>query len=133
LNYEAVLDLADRRASAMDAATTQRSGLVAIRGLDRGATDAICRTHGTHVAIVNGRDQMLIGSISETLAAVAHNAQVHGAKRTTMPAVAVPSHTPLQADAGDRLRHALTKALLPGEMPSGVRVPSGIAGTHLLT
>jgi [acyl-carrier-protein] S-malonyltransferase len=45
LDYEDVLDLAVQRATAMDAATTQRSGLVAVRGLGRTALDVICRTH----------------------------------------------------------------------------------------
>ena len=46
LDYEGVLDLAVQRAAAMDAATTQPSGLAAIRGLKRAALDPICRTHG---------------------------------------------------------------------------------------
>ena len=50
-----VLDLAVQRAAAMDAATTQPSGLAAIRGLKRDTLDAICRAHGAYVAIVNGR------------------------------------------------------------------------------
>jgi [acyl-carrier-protein] S-malonyltransferase len=97
LDYEDVLDLAVQRAAAMDAATTQRSGLVAIRGLGRAALDAICRTHDAYVAIVNGADEMLVGGTSEALAAVIQDAQAHGAERTTIVAVAVPSHTPLLA------------------------------------
>jgi [acyl-carrier-protein] S-malonyltransferase len=128
LDYEGVLDLAVQRAAAMDAATTQQSGLAAIRGLKRGALDRICRVHGAYVAIVNAADQFLVGGTSEALAAVIHDAQVHGAARTTMLAVAVPSHTPLLANASDRFRQALTKAHLPAEMPSGVRLLSGIDG-----
>jgi [acyl-carrier-protein] S-malonyltransferase len=128
LDYEGVLDLAVQRAAAMDAATTRQSGLVAIRGLGRAALDAICRTHDAYVAIVNGADEMLVGGTSEALAAIIQDAQAHGAERTTTVAVAVPSHTPLLADASDRFRHALTKAHLPGEMPSGVRLLSGIDG-----
>jgi [acyl-carrier-protein] S-malonyltransferase len=128
LDYEGVLDLAARRAAAMDAATTQQSGLAAIRGLNRGALDAICRAHGAYVAIVNAADQMLVGGRSEALAAVIHDAQIHGAERTTMLAVAVPSHTPLLADASNRFRQALTKAHLPAKIPSGVRLLSGIDG-----
>lgn len=101
LNYEGVLDLAVQRA-----ATTRQSGLVAIRGLGRAALDAICRTHDAYVAIVNGADEMLVGGTSEALAAVIQDAQAHGAERTTIVAVAVPSHTPLLADASDRFRHA---------------------------
>jgi [acyl-carrier-protein] S-malonyltransferase len=128
LDYEDVLDLAVQRAAAMDAATTQRSGLVAIRGLGRAALDAICRTHDAYVAIVNGADEMLVGGTSEALAAVFQDAQAHGAERTTIVAVAVPAHTPLLAAASERFRQALTKAQLPAEMPSGIRLLSGIDG-----
>ena len=61
LDFEEVLDLAIQRAAAMDEATTQPSGLVAIRGLTRDRLDAICRAHGAYVAIVNGRDRMVVG------------------------------------------------------------------------
>jgi [acyl-carrier-protein] S-malonyltransferase len=128
LDYTGVLDLAVQRAMAMDAATTQQSGLAAIRGLKRGTLDAICRVHGAYVAIINAADQFLVGGTSKALAAVIHDAQVHGAERTTMLAVAVPSHTPLLADASDRFRQALTKARVAAEMPPGVRLLSGIDG-----
>ena len=128
LDYTGVLDLAVQRALAMDAATTQQSGLAAIRGLKRGTLDAICRVHGAYVAIINAADQFLVGGTSKVLAAVIHDAQVHGAERTTMLAVAVPSHTPLLADASDRFRQALTKARVAAEMPPGVRLLSGIDG-----
>jgi [acyl-carrier-protein] S-malonyltransferase len=61
LDYEAVLDLAVQRATAMDETTTQPSGLAAIRGLKRDTLDPICKAHGAYVAIVNGKDQILVG------------------------------------------------------------------------
>jgi [acyl-carrier-protein] S-malonyltransferase len=128
LNYEEVLDLAVRRATAMDAATTEQSGLVAIHGLKRNALDAICRAHGAYIAIINGAEQMLVGGTSESLAAVIRDARVHGARRTTTLPVTVPSHTPLLADASHGFRKALAEADLPAEMPSGVRLLSGIDG-----
>jgi [acyl-carrier-protein] S-malonyltransferase len=128
LDYEGVLDLAVQRAAAMDASTTQPSGLAAIRGLKRNTLDPICAAHGAYVAIVNGADQMVVGGTSEALAAVMHDAQAAGAGHTTMLPVAVPAHTPLLAAASDRFRRALTKAHLPTEMPSGVRLLSGIDG-----
>jgi [acyl-carrier-protein] S-malonyltransferase len=128
LNYEEVLDLGVRRAAAMDAATTEQSGLVAIHGLKRNALDAICKAHGAYIAIINGADHMLVGGTSESLAAVIRDARVHGAQRTTTLPVAVPSHTPLLADASDRFRQALAKAHLSAEMPPGVRLLSGIDG-----
>ena len=128
LDYQGVLDLAVQRAAAMDEATTQPSGLVAIRGLRRDTLDPICAAHGAYVAIVNAEDQMVVGGTSEALAAVIHDAQGHGAERTTMLPVAVPAHTPMLAAASDRFRQALTKAQLPAEVPSGVRLLSGIDG-----
>jgi [acyl-carrier-protein] S-malonyltransferase len=128
LDYEGVLDLAVQRAAAMDAATRQPSGLAAIRGLKRDTLGAICRTHGAFVAIVNAADQMVVGGTSEALAAVIQEAKGHGAERTTALPVAVPAHTPLLAVASDRFRQELTKARLPAEMPSGVRLLSGIDG-----
>jgi [acyl-carrier-protein] S-malonyltransferase len=128
LDLADVLDLAVQRAAAMDAATTQPSGLAAIRGLKRDALDAICRAHGAYVAIVNGEDQMLVGGTREALAAVIHDAQLHGAERTTLLPVAVSAHTPLLAGASVRFRQALAKAHLAAEMPSGVRLLSGIDG-----
>jgi [acyl-carrier-protein] S-malonyltransferase len=101
---------------------------VAIRGLKRDTLDPICAAHGAYVAIVNAEDQMVVGGTSEALAAVIHDAQSYGAERTTMLPVAVPAHTPLLAAASDRFRQALTKAQLPAEVPSGVRLLSGIDG-----
>jgi len=128
LDYKGVLDLAVQRAAAMDEATTQPTGLVAIRGLKRAALEPICTTHGAYVAIVNGEDQMLVGGTRRTLDGVIQDAQTAGAEHTTILPVAVASHTPLLAGASDRFRQALTKAHLPAEMPADVRLLSGIDG-----
>jgi [acyl-carrier-protein] S-malonyltransferase len=128
LDYEGVLDLVLQRAAAMDEATTEAAGLVAIRGLKRAALDPICRTDGAYVAIVNGEDQILVGGTRKSLDAVIHDAQAAGAKHTTILPVAIASHTPLLAGASDRFRQALTKAGLPAKMPADVRLLSGIDG-----
>ena len=128
LSDEVVLDLAVQRAAAMDEATTQPSGLVAIRGLERATLDPICRTHGAYVAIVNGKDQMLVGGTMTALDAVIRDARAAGARRTTILPVAVPSHTPLLAGASDRFRQTLSVTHLPAEVPTGVRLLSGIDG-----
>jgi [acyl-carrier-protein] S-malonyltransferase len=128
LDDQSVLDLALERAAAMDEATTEPSGLVAIRGLDRAALDPICRAHGAYIAIVNGDDQMLVGGGRRALDAVVHDAQAAGASHTTALPVAVASHTPLLAAASDRFRQVLTKAHLPAEVPADVRLLSGIDG-----
>jgi [acyl-carrier-protein] S-malonyltransferase len=128
LDHKGVLDLAVQRAAAMDKATTEPSGLVAIRGLRRDALDSICKAHGAYVAIVNAEDQMLVGGTKKALDEVVRDALAAGAERTTVLPVAVPSHTPLLAVASDRFRQALAKARLPAEVPSGVRLLSGIDG-----
>ncbi len=123
-----VLRLAARRAAAMDAATAEPSGLVAIRGLTRDGLDPICTAHGAFVAIVNASDQMLVGGTRTALAAVAADANAAGATRTTMLAVEVASHTPLLAAASDRFRQDLAGAHLAREVPPERRLLSGIDG-----
>jgi [acyl-carrier-protein] S-malonyltransferase len=98
LDHKGVLDLAVQRSAAMDKATTEPSGLVAIRGLRRNALDPICQARGAYIAIVNAEDQMLVGGTRRALDAVVHDAEAAGAERTTALPVAVPSHTPLLAD-----------------------------------
>ena len=66
LDDEDVLDLVVQGAAAMDEATTQPSGLEAIRGLKRATLDGICRIHGTYVAIVDGEEQILGGGTEGT-------------------------------------------------------------------
>jgi [acyl-carrier-protein] S-malonyltransferase len=128
LEYKGVLDLAARRARAMDKATVQPSGLVAIHGLKRDTLDPICKARGAYVAIVNAQDQILVGGARKALDAVIHDARIAGAERITILPVTVPSHTPLMAKASDQFRQALAKAPLPAEMPAGVRLLSGIDG-----
>jgi len=128
LDHKSVLDLVVQRAAAMDKATTEPSGLVAIRGLGRDRLDPICKAHGAYVAIVNAEDQMLVGGTRKALDAVVHDAQAAGAERTAVLPVAVPSHTPLLAEASHLFRQALGKAHLPAEVPPGVRLLSGIDG-----
>jgi [acyl-carrier-protein] S-malonyltransferase len=127
-DHKSVLDLAVQRAAAMDKATTEPSGLVAIRGLRRDALDPICKAHGAYVAIVNAEDQLLVGGTRRALDAVVHDAQAAGAEQTTVLPVTVPSHTPLLAEASRSFRQTLGKAQLPAKAPSGVRLLSGIDG-----
>jgi [acyl-carrier-protein] S-malonyltransferase len=128
LDHEGVLDLVVKRAAAMDKATTQPSGLVAIRGLRRNKLGPICKAHGAYVAIINAEDQMVVGGTRRALDAVVHDARAAGAERTTVLPVAVPSHTPLMAEASHSFRQALDKVHLPAEAQPGLRLLSGIDG-----
>ena len=125
---EDVIGLAAKRASAMDDATTQPSGLAAIRGLARHQLEPLCRAHHCHVAIVNGPDQMLVGGTHRSLEAFTKDAEAHGAQHAMIVPVAVASHTPLLHQASERFRDTLASAHVAGEVPSGVRLISGIDG-----
>jgi [acyl-carrier-protein] S-malonyltransferase len=128
LDDKEVFRLVLERAAAMDEATKEPSGLVAIRGLKCATLDPICTAHGAYIAIVNGEDQLLVGGTRRALDAVIHDAQAAGAERTTILPVAVAAHTPLLADASDRFRRALSEVPLPAEVPPNVRLLSGIDG-----
>ena len=123
-----VLDLAAKRAEAMDEATKEPSGLAAIHGLSRSKLEPICREHDAFIAIINSNDQFLVGGTQKALATLVVEAKAHGARSTTMLPVAVPSHTPLLSQASDRFRHVLHDTKAFGEMPSSVRLLSGIDG-----
>lgn len=126
-----ILRLAAQRAAAMDAATTEPSSLVAIRGLDRGKLEPICAAHGTFVAIVNGSDQMVVGGTRTALVGFVADAGAAGATRITPLAVEVASHTPLLAEASAQFRNDLASARLAGRIPPDMRLLSGIAGAAL--
>ena len=128
LDPENILKLAVQRASAMDEATAEPSGLAAIRGLNRSTLQPICQIHGAFIAIINATDQMLVGGTKAALAKVIDDAEAAGAEHTTMLPVAVASHTPLLAKASAVFRQKLNAAPLPTKMPAGVRLLSGIDG-----
>ncbi len=127
LDPKAVLGLAAERASLMDAATEQPSGLAAIRGLSRQKLEPLCRAHGCHVAILNAPDQMLAGGRRTSLDALVRDAKAHGASAKVIP-VAVASHTPLLRRASEQFRAALGEVKPPGVLPPDARLLSGIDG-----
>ena len=128
MSVSRVLDLAVQRAEAMDSATTEPSGLVAIRGLTQTALLPICKSHGAYVAIINASDQFLVGGTQASLARVIVDAIAAGAVRTTMLPVAVASHTPLLAAASTTFRQKLMGAPMLSTVPAGIRLLSGIDG-----
>ncbi len=127
LDAHSVLELAVRRASAMDRAADRPSGLLAVRGLSRRRLEPLCRAHDCHVAIVNGPDQMLVGGARAALRDLAGDAEAHGAQHVTPLPVAVASHTPLMNAASERFRHELARANRSA-VRSGVRLLSGVDG-----
>jgi [acyl-carrier-protein] S-malonyltransferase len=128
LDYDEVLELAAKRAAAMDEAATQSGGLVAILGLKRAALDPICRARGAYVAIVNGSEHFLVGGPLNALEALMRDAQASGARRTARLPVAVASHTPLLAGASRKFLTALTEMNVSTQVRPNVRLLSGIDG-----
>jgi [acyl-carrier-protein] S-malonyltransferase len=129
LDPDEVLELAAKRAAAMDEAATQPGGLVAILGLRRAALDPICRAHGAYVAIVNGSEHFLVGGPVAALEAIMRDARAAGARRTVRLAVEVASHTPLLAGASRTFLTALTETKVATQAPPNVRLLSGIDGS----
>ena len=126
-----VLHLAGRRAAAMNEAAAGAPGcLAAVRGLPRDRLEALCREHDSHVAIVNGADQIVIGGARDALSATLDAARAAGAGKVTPLAVGVPSHTPLLDAAVAPFREALRGAA-PREMPNRRRLLSGIDGASV--
>jgi [acyl-carrier-protein] S-malonyltransferase len=128
LGARTVLDLAARRATAMDEATTQPSGLIAVRGLWLNRLQPICERRGAYVAIINAPDQFLVAGTLSAIDSVAADARLLGAHTTSLP-VGVPAHSPLLAAAADRFETDLKTLTLPSEIPSSVRLLSGIDGS----
>ena len=110
-----LLDLARRRAEAMDRACPEPSGLLAVRGLDRSQVEALCRSHGVEVAIINDVDRLVVGGRRDALAGFERAVTALGAGVTPL-AVSVASHTTLMAPAAKAFGRVLAA--------SGLRAPA---------
>ena len=125
-----VLQLALRRAAAMDANAPKDSRLAAIVGLRRAVLDPILQRHAVSIAIINGIDSFVIGGHANALIAACQDAAARGAIRTVRLRVSIPSHTPLLARAVPALHEALRQAMPRGIAP-GYRLLSGIDGSSV--
>jgi [acyl-carrier-protein] S-malonyltransferase len=126
LDMPATLRLAQRRAALMDAAAPKDGGLAAVVGLHRSRLEPILQRHATYMAIVNGSGSFVIGGHNDALDACCREAIASGAHTRRLP-IAVPSHTPLLADAMRAFRIALREAE-PRAPHTGYRLLSGIDG-----
>ncbi len=126
------LDLAARRAEAMDAVGRPGDGLLFVRGLPRAAVDRLCELHGAAVAIVNAFDAFVVGGAGEALDAIAEAALRGGADRVTRIGVKVASHTPRLARASARFRKDLEAVHVADMPPPGLRLLSGVDGAPVL-
>ena len=127
LDMSAVLQLAQRRAAAMEAAAPRDSGLAAVVGLSRPVLDPILERHAAAIAIVNGADSFVIGGLSAALDAACRDATASGATRAFRLRVSVPSHTMLLSEAANAFRGAL-QAAAPRPPHATYRLLSGIDG-----
>lgn len=129
LSAEQTLLVARERAARMDTAATAPSGLLAIRGLDRVAIDALCRRNGVEVAIVNGADHFVVGGVRDGLDALQAAARARAAHVRCVP-VAVAAHTSLLKQASAEF--AITLATVPLRAPIAP-VLAGIDGAPVST
>jgi len=107
LDWNDVVALARRRAAAMSAAG-DGTGLAAIRGLTRAAIEPLLATTGSHVAIVNGDDQWIVGGTDAALDRLVADVGEHGGSAQRLP-VRIAAHTPLLARAVEVFRGDLRK------------------------
>ncbi|MBB4131274.1 malonate decarboxylase subunit epsilon [Xanthomonas sp. 3075] len=122
MGIETCLQLAATRARAMDAASPENAGLMAVVGLPLRVLETLCRTHGTALAILNGDDHAVLGGPHDALQALAADVQARGARTTLLP-VSVPAHTPWLRAAADAFAVELNDADL--QAPT-LRVLAGI-------
>ena len=127
-SVETVLELAARRAEAMDAAAGEGFGLAGIRGISLGALVGIAARHGCHLAIRNAADSGVVGGARDRLEALCRDATAAGAQRAVLLPVHTPSHTPSLAAATDRFREALRRAAARRPPPGAPRLVSGLDG-----
>lgn len=102
LSPEAALDLAPRRAAAMDAAAARvPGGLLAVTGLSGARLDRLIEDTGLAIAIRNGEDAVILGGPVAALDRALDRSTREGAQCQRL-AVGVASHTPWMREAADR-------------------------------
>ncbi|MCP3407271.1 acyltransferase domain-containing protein [Bradyrhizobium sp. CCGB01] len=127
------LDLAVRRAEAMDAASCAGDGLIFVRGLSHDDITRLCDRHGAAIAIVNPGDAFVIGGGREVLNRVAEDARaLHATGIVDLP-VEVASHTGRLAEASVVFREILRSALVAFPPAGSARILSGIDGGSVVS
>ena len=126
------LDLAAKRADAMDAASPPGDGLLFVRGLERGVMEDLCARHGAAVAIVSPGRAYVLGGAGRDLDRLGEAARDAGAERVVRVAVRVASHTPKLAGASASFRQTLGHVEVARSVRAGVRLLSGIDAAPVL-
>ncbi len=128
---DATIKLAGVRAALMDALSGPDDGLAFVRGLARGAIDALCARHAAAVAIVNPGAVFVLGGARENLRALCAEALSQGAANAAPLKVDVAAHTPGLAAATASFREALAaQSIAP--RAAGVRLLSGVDAGFVL-
>lgn len=125
------LDLAARRAEAMDAVAAPGDGLLFVRGLNPAAIDTLCRQFDIAVAIENPGGAVVLGGAGDALDTAALAAEKGGAIRVARLGVRVASHTARQAPASVLFRRDLDAAPMLATRPTQ-RLLSGGDGAPVL-
>jgi [acyl-carrier-protein] S-malonyltransferase len=123
-----VIALAAQRAAAMDAATSQPAGLLALRGLPLARLEALAAKAGAEIAIVNGPDHVVAGGSAVALEALAAAAASAGATTVQRLPIEVAAHTSALAGAVAPFAAALAAS---GLHDPAVPVLSGTTGEPL--
>lgn len=132
LAEDPLLALTARRAELMDLAGGENDGLVSVRGLPRDQVEALARSKGLEIAIVNPGDAFILGGRADSVEAFREAALEAGAQRSTVLAVSVASHTSRLMAAVPALREAILAAA-PSSPRPGVTLLDGLAGETLFT
>ncbi|MBB4008524.1 ACP S-malonyltransferase [Allorhizobium taibaishanense] len=101
-----VIRLARQRAEAMDQASSEEGGMLAVRGLREQVLTPLCDTFDASVAIRNGPDRFVVATSAANLERLAPALERAGA-HTTRLSVKIASHSPLMASAVPVFRRAL--------------------------
>ncbi len=126
------LDLAARRAEAMDAAAPPGGGLLFVRGLSRQTIDRLCARHDAAVAIVNPGQAFIIGGSRVNLDALAADARALNAARAIDVPVEVAAHTAQMARASAEFRQILSDVPLTRAPAASARILSGVDALPVL-
>lgn len=127
------LDLAARRAEAMDSVTSPGDGLLFVRGLSRSEIDCLCARHGAGIAIINPGDAFVIGGGGAALEAIADDAKAMRAARVVELPVEVASHTRRLINASSAFRSDLRQVRATFPSRGQIRILSGIDGAPVLS
>ncbi len=111
LDTPGVLRVAARRAELMDTVAPP-GGLVAVRGLDRDAIDALCNDRQAAIAIQFAADHWTLGCLAPQCAVLVAAARERGATLAVALDVTIASHTPWMSPAAPPLRACLESVKL---------------------